>query len=205
MRLRVGHQHSQFWPILVHFEQYYSSFWGARVILRIDDPRGALRVHRQHSQFWPILTRFVDYYSLFCGPGVIAMINEPLDAFRVGHQHSQFWLILVCFLDYYSLFWGPGVISTINESRGAFTCRSSTLTVLADSGPPRGLLLTILGSRSDFHDSRTAWCVYVSVMNTNNFGRFWSVSCTITRRFGVPKRFPRLVVPGVRLCVRHQH
>ena len=69
---------------------------------------------------------------------------------RVGHQHSQFWPILARFVDYYSLFWGPGVISTIDEPRGAITCRSSTLTVLADSGPFRGLLLTVSGSRSDF-------------------------------------------------------
>ena len=38
-------------------------------------------------------------------------------------------------------FWGPKVISTIDESWGAFTCRSSTITVLADSGPFLGLLL----------------------------------------------------------------
>ena len=50
-------------------------------------------------------------------------------------------------MDYYSLFWGPGVISTINESWGAFTFRSSTLAVLADSEPLRGLLLTILGPK----------------------------------------------------------
>ena len=55
-------------------------------------------------------------------------------------------------LGLYSLFWGPGVISTINEPRGAFTCRSSTLTVLANSGPFHALLLTVLGSQSDFHD-----------------------------------------------------
>ena len=36
------------------------------------------------------------------------------------------------------------------EPQGAFTCRSSTLIVLADFGPFRGLLLTVLGSRSDF-------------------------------------------------------
>ena len=71
---------------------------------------------------------------------------------RVGHQHWQFWPILARFVDYYSLFWGPGVISMINEPWGAFTCWSSTLTVLADSGPFHGLLLTILGSQSDFHD-----------------------------------------------------
>ena len=34
------------------------------------------------------------------------------------------------------------------EPQGALTWRSSTLTVLADSGPFRGLLLTVLGSRS---------------------------------------------------------
>ena len=87
----------------------------------------------------------MDYYSLLWGPGVIVSL-------RVGHQHSQFWPILAHFVDYYSLFWGPGVISTIDEPRGAFTCRSSTLTVLADSGPFHGLLLTVLGSQSDFHD-----------------------------------------------------
>ena len=64
---------------------------------------------------------------------------------RVGHQHPQFWLILARFVDYYSLFWGPGVISTIDEPRGAFTCRSSTLTIWANSGLFRGLLLTVLG------------------------------------------------------------
>ena len=37
------------------------------------------------------------------------------------------------------------MISTIDESRGAFTCRSSTLTILANSGLFRGLLLTGLG------------------------------------------------------------
>ena len=58
------------------------------------------------------------------------------------------------------------MISTIDESRSVLTCRSSTvvvladsgpfrgllLTVLADSGPFRGLLLTVLGSLSDVHD-----------------------------------------------------
>ena len=96
------------------------------------------------------------------------------------------------------------MIFTINEPRGASTCRSSTLAALADSSPFRGLLLTILGSRSDFHDSRTAGCIYVSVMNTNNFGRFWSVSCTITQLFGDREQFPRLMNPGVRLCVHRQ-
>ena len=49
-------------------------------------------------------------------------------------------------------FWGPEVISMIDEHRGAFTCRSPTLTILADSGTFSAQLLTVVGSRSDFHD-----------------------------------------------------
>ena len=71
---------------------------------------------------------------------------------RVGRQDSQFGPILARFLDYYSPFWGPEAISIVVESQGVLMCRSSTLAVLADSGPFRGLLLTVLGSRSDFHD-----------------------------------------------------
>ena len=36
----------------------------------------------------------------------------------------------------------------IDESQGAFPCRSSTLTILADSGPFGALLLTVLGPRA---------------------------------------------------------
>ena len=71
---------------------------------------------------------------------------------RVGHQPSQFSPILARFMDYYSLFWGPRVSPTIDEPQGVLMCWSSTLAILADSGPFRGLLLTVLGSRSDFHD-----------------------------------------------------
>ena len=55
------------------------------------------------------------------------------------------------FMDYYSPFWGPEVISIVVELQGVLTCWSSTLAVLADSGPFHGLLLTVLGSQSDFH------------------------------------------------------
>ena len=123
---------------------------------------------------------------------------------RVGHQHSQFWPILAHFLDYYSLFWGPGVISTIGEHRGVFRCRSSTLAVLADSGPFHGLSLIDLVSLNDFHDSRIPGCVYVLVMKNRSFGRFWPVSWTITHHFGVPKLFPWLSNPKVCLCVGRQ-
>ena len=66
---------------------------------------------------------------------------------RVGHQDSQFLSILTRFVDYYSPFWGPEVISMLVEPQGALTCRSSTLIVLADSGPFHGLILLFWGPR----------------------------------------------------------
>ena len=68
----------------------------------------------------------------------------------------------------------------VTEPRGALTCRSLTLAVLADSGPFRGLLLTNLGSQSDFYGCRSPRCAYVSFINTRHFGRFWPVSWDIT-------------------------
>src|SRR3954466_11602594 len=112
------------------------------------NPEVCLRVGHQHPQFWPNLTRFVDYYSLFWGPGVISTIDEPQGAFTCRLSTPA---ILADSGPFRGL-WGPGVISTIDEPRGVFTCRSSTLDVLADSGPFCGLLLSVLGSRSDFHD-----------------------------------------------------
>src|SRR6266536_3501883 len=70
----------------------------------------------------------------------------------VSNVNTQSFAILARFVDYYSQFWGPGVISTIDDPRCAFTCRSSTLAVFVDSSPFHGLLLTVLGSQSDFHD-----------------------------------------------------
>ena len=103
---------------------------------------------------------------------------------RFGHQHSRFLSILTRFMDYYSPFWGPKAISIVVETQGALTCRSSTLAVLADSGPFHGLLLTVLGSQSDFHGCRTPRCAYVSVINNRGFGRLWPVSWTITQFWG---------------------
>ena len=42
MHLRVGRQHSQFWPILARFVDYYSLFWGPGVIYTINEPWGAV-------------------------------------------------------------------------------------------------------------------------------------------------------------------
>ena len=71
---------------------------------------------------------------------------------RVVHQRSQFWPILTRFVDYYSLFWGPEAISMVVEPQRALTCRSSTLTYLAEACPFRALLLNVLETQRDFHD-----------------------------------------------------
>ena len=71
---------------------------------------------------------------------------------RARQQYSQLWPILTRFVDYYSPFRDPKAISIVYEPHGALTCLSSTVTILADSGPFYGLLLTFLGSGSDFRD-----------------------------------------------------
>ena len=82
---------------------------------------------------------------------MISILVDPKVRLRVGHQHSQFWPILARFVDYCSLFWGRRVISMINEPWCAFMFWSSTLAVLADSDPFRGLLLTVFGPQMNFH------------------------------------------------------
>ena len=101
------------------------------------------------GRFWPVSWSITQCFGV---PEWFLGLTNPVVGLRVGHQHWLFWPILARFMDYYSLFWGPGVIATIDEHQGAHTCPSPTLTVLANSDPFRGLLLTVLGSRSDFHD-----------------------------------------------------
>ena len=75
------------------------------------------------------------------------------------------------------------------EPHGVLTCRSSTIVVWADFGPFLALLLSFGGPEviSTIDELRGAFTCRSS---THNFGRFWSVSCMITHRFGVPGRFP---------------
>ena len=88
-------------------------------------------------------------------------------------------------MDYYQPFWGPKEISIVVEPQAVLTSWSSTLPVLADSGPFHGLLLTVLGSQSNFHGCRTPRCAYVSVINNHSLGRFWPISWTITLFWGL--------------------
>ena len=145
----------------------------------IDDPRVVFTCRSSTLAVFVDLARFMDYYSPFWG--------QPRVRLRVGHQHSQFLSILVYFVHYYSAFWGPRTIFMIDEPRVVFTCPSSALTVLANSGPFHGLLLTVFRFQSDFHRCRTPRCAYVSVINNHSLGRFWPISWTITHRFGLPK------------------
>src|SRR4051812_23333367 len=46
-----------------------------------------------------------------------------------------------------------------------------------------GLLITVLGPKCDFHYRRTPGCIYVLVINTHSFGRFWPASWAINHRF----------------------
>ena len=129
-----------------------TQFRGPEIISTIVQPRVCLRVGHRQSQFWLILVRFVHYYSAFWDPEGFPRLTIPGVLLHVHCQHSQFWPILTCFVDYDSPFWGPEVISIVVEPQGAITCRSSTLTILVDSGPFLGILLSILGSQSNFHD-----------------------------------------------------
>ena len=67
VRLRIGHQQSQFRPILARFLDY-NSVLGSRSDFHDRRTPVCLCVGHQHLQFWPILARFMDYYSLISGP-----------------------------------------------------------------------------------------------------------------------------------------
>ena len=75
------------------------------------------------------------------------------------------------------------------EPQGALTCRSSTLIVWADFGPFLALLISFGRPPviSTIDELRGAFTCQSS---THNFGRLWSISCTIIHHFGVPERFP---------------
>ena len=152
MRLRVGHQHSQFWPILARFVDYYSPFWGPKPISMIVEPQGALTCRSSTLAVFVHADPFHGLLLSFGVPKRFPWLSNPGVRLLVSREHSQYLPILVRFLDYYSPFSGPEVICMTNEPRGAFTCRSSTLEVFVDSGPFRALLLTFLGSQRGFHD-----------------------------------------------------
>ena len=152
VRLRAVINTHTFWPILVRFMDYYSQFWGPGVISTINEPRGAfscrssaLVVFVDSDPFHRALLTVLGSQSDFHG------CQTPRCAYvSVVKTHSlgRFWPVSWTITQ----IWGPEVTYRIDEPRGAFKCRSSTLTILANSGPFRGLLLTVLGSQCDFYD-----------------------------------------------------
>ena len=149
--LPVGHQHSQFWPILARFMDYYSPFSGPKAISMVVKLQGALTCQSSTITVWVDSGPFLGLLLYFGVSESFPRLTNPGVRLRVGHQHSHIRPILIRSMHYYSVFWRPRGISTINDPRGAFMCLSSTLIVLANSDMFRGLLLTVLGSRSDFH------------------------------------------------------
>ena len=156
--------------------------------------------NRSFGRFWSvwctITHRFgvLERFTRFAIPGV---------RLCVGYQHSPFCPILVRLVDYYSPFWGPRAISTIHDPGGAFTCPSSTLIVLANSDPFRGLLLAVSGPEgiSTIDEPLVHLCFG---HQQSRFLSIMSLSWTITHRFRVLKRFPLLSNPKVSFRVGRQ-
>ena len=101
------------------------------------------------GRFWPISWIITHRFGVL---ERFSWLLNPNVRLRVGHQHLQFWPIMARFVDYYSPFLGPGAIFLVDVPQCALMCMTLTLTDLANSGLFRGLLLTVLGSRSDFLD-----------------------------------------------------
>ena len=131
---------------------YYSPFWIPEAISIVVEPKDALTCRSSTLAVLADSGPFCGLLLAVSGPGGISTIDEPQVRLCICRQHSQFCPILTSFVDYYSPFWGPEAISIVVEPQGVLTRWSSTLAVLADSGPFHGLLLTVLGSQSGFHD-----------------------------------------------------
>ena len=81
MRLRLGHQQWQFWPILARFMDYYSLFLGPGVISTINKPWDVFTCRSSILLVFADSGLFHRYYSLFWGPRVISTTDEPQGAF----------------------------------------------------------------------------------------------------------------------------
>ena len=101
-------------------------------------------------------------------------------------------------------FGGPEAIFIAVEPQGVLTSWSSTLPVLAYSGPFHGLLLTVLGPKAisiivELQGALTCRSSTITVWADS--GPFLG----LLLYFGVTELFPLLMNPGVRLRIGHQH
>ena len=134
---------------LVH---YYSLFWGPGVISTIDEPLGAFTCRSStlagfvdsdpfRGLLLTVLGSQRDFH--FCRtPRCACVLVVKTRSF--GRFWPVSWII--------TQFWGPDVISTIDEPRGCVYVSVINTHNFGQFWPSRGLLLTVLGSRSDFHD-----------------------------------------------------
>ena len=133
MCLCVGDQHSQFWPILARFMEYYSLFWGPKAISMVLELQGAVTCRLSTIIVWADSGPFLGLLLYFGVSESFPRLTNPGVRLRLGHQHSHIRPILVRLMHYYSAFLGPRAISTIDDPRDAFKCMSSTETVWANS------------------------------------------------------------------------
>ena len=125
VRLCVGHQQSQFWPILAHFVDYYSPFWGPKSISMNVERQGALTCRSSTLIVWADSGPFLGLLVNVLGPGVISTIDEPQGAFTSRSS------TLAVFVDF-----GPfrGLLLTVLGSQSNFhgcqTPRSAYMSVI---------------------------------------------------------------------------
>ena len=98
MCLRVGHQHSQFWPILDRFMDYYSPFWGPKAISKVVELQGALTCRSSTITVWTDSGPFLGLLLYFGVSESFPRLTNSGVCLRVGHQHPHIRPILVRFV-----------------------------------------------------------------------------------------------------------
>ena len=81
VRLSVGHQHSQFWPILARFMDYYSPFCDPKAISMVVKPQGVLTCWSTRLAVWADCGPFCGLLLTVFGTRVISTIDEPRGAY----------------------------------------------------------------------------------------------------------------------------
>ena len=79
--LRIGHQHSHFWPILARYLNYNSVFGFKCDFHDLRTPWCVYVSDNDTHNFGQFLVRFVYYYSPFWRPRAISTIYNPRGAF----------------------------------------------------------------------------------------------------------------------------
>ena len=81
MRLRVGHHHSRFWPILARFMVKYSLFWDPKSISMVVEPQGSLTCRSSTLIVWADSCPFHALLLTMLGSRSDSTIDEPWGGF----------------------------------------------------------------------------------------------------------------------------